>query len=165
MFRIGLGQDSHKIKCKMQNAKCKIDKPLILGGVLVDENIEVIADSDGDIILHSLFNAFSSAIGEKPLGFYATPLCKKGITDSKVFLQIILDKIKEKGFKIENVAITIEASKPRFENILEKIRSSLAKILKISKDQVGLSPTSGDFLTSFGKGEGIQVFSIILLSK
>lgn len=158
MFRIGLGQDSHRI-----NVKTK--KPLILGGILVDEGIEVVADSDGDVILHSLFNAFSSAIGEKPLGFYATPLGKKGITDSKVFLQIILDKIKEKGFKIENVAITIEAAQPRFEKILEKIRKSLAKILKISQDQIGISPTSGDSLTSFGKGEGIQVFSIILLSK
>lgn len=158
MYRIGLGQDSHQLKLKT-------DKNLILGGIEVSHEYYLAADSDGDVILHSLFNAFSSAIGEKPLGFYATPLCKKGITDSKVFLQIILDKIKEKGFKIENVAITIEAAKPRFENILEKIRNSLAEILKISKDQIGLSPTSGDFLTSFGKGEGIQVFSIILLSK
>ena len=43
MFKIGIGQDSHKIHKKI-NSK----KPLTLGGVIIDLNIEVDADSDGD---------------------------------------------------------------------------------------------------------------------
>ena len=156
MFRVGVGQDSHKLK---EGGR------LILGGVKISEKYYLEADSDGDVIIHALFNALASAIGEKPLGFYATPLFEKGITDSKVFLQVILDKLKKQKYKIENVAITIEAKTPRFEKILEPIRKSLAKILEIKEGQVGISPTSGDGLTAFGRGEGIQVFSTVLLSK
>ena len=156
MYKIGIGQDSHKLRK---------GRSLVLGGVKISDKYYLEADSDGDVILHAIFNALSSAIGEKPLGFYATPLFKQGVTDSKIFLEVILEKLKQQKCKIENVAITVEAKIPRFEKILEPIRQSLAKILEIKANQVGISPTSGDGLTAFGRGEGIQVMAVVLISK
>ncbi|MBU1323204.1 2-C-methyl-D-erythritol 2,4-cyclodiphosphate synthase, partial [Patescibacteria group bacterium] len=58
MFRVGLGQDSHRLKTKNEKRKTK---NLILGGVEISEKYCLEADSDGDVIIHSLCNALSTA--------------------------------------------------------------------------------------------------------
>ena len=151
--RIGFGQDSHKFSLNP-------DKKLVLGGYMLDE-IGLEANSDGDVILHALFNAISQAIGERSLGYYADPMFKKGITDSKEYLKVILEKLKQKNMKINNVGIMIEASKPKLEKYTGNIKNSLSKILKLSKDKIGITYTSGEGLSSFGKG--MQCFVVITI--
>ena len=87
------------------------------------------ANSDGDVILHALFNALSTAIGGKSLGFYADKMFKDGITDSKKYLEFILNKVKERNYKISNVAIMLEGKRPRIDGYIDKIKASLSKIL------------------------------------
>ncbi len=152
--RIGIGQDSHKFIEK---------KPLIIGSVKISEKNGFDADSDGDVILHALFNALSTAIGGKSLGFYADDMCKKGITDSKKYLEFILEKVKERGCKISNTAIMLEGKKPKIDGHIDKIKTSLSKILKIKKENIGIAATSGDELTDFGKGLGMQCFVVATL--
>src|SRR3989344_3750339 len=72
--RIGIGQDSHKFSDNK-------NKKLVLGGIKIEKETGLEANSDGDVILHALFNALSTAIGMKSIGFYADGMCKKGITD------------------------------------------------------------------------------------
>lgn len=155
--RVGIGIDSHRFTDK--------PKQLILGGVIIQDEKGLEANSDGDVILHSLFNALSQAVGGKSLGFYADPLCKKGIKDSKAYLKIALERVTEKGFKINNIGIMIECKKPRLEGYEELIKERIAALCGIESSKVGLTATSGEELTAFGKGEGIQVFSIVSLRK
>ncbi|MBI2557784.1 2-C-methyl-D-erythritol 4-phosphate cytidylyltransferase [Candidatus Woesearchaeota archaeon] len=154
-FRIGFGQDSHRFSSNK-------NKKLVLGGHKLNE-IGLEADSDGDVILHALFNAISSAIGERSLGFYADAMYKKGITDSKEYLNIILNKLKEKNTEINNVSVMIEAAKPRLEKHTDNIKSSLSKILKINIQRIGIAYTSGEKLTSFGQGNGMQCFVVVTI--
>lgn len=165
MFRIGLGQDSHRIKAKEEHQIANNKKGLILGGVEVSKEYYAIADSDGDVIIHSLCNGLSTAIGGGSLNTWAGPMAKVGITDSKEFLKVILKRVKDKGFKIVNVAIMVEAQRPRLEEHRPKIQASLAKLLRVKKENIGIAFTTGQDLTIFGKGEGIQAFSSVLLSK
>lgn len=162
-FRVGLGQDSHRLKIKKKNEKRK--KNLTLGGIEVNQKYYALADSEGDVIIHSLCNALSTAIGGGSLDTWAGLMAKDGITDSKEFLKVILKRVKRKGWQINNVAIMVEAGQPRLELNREKIQASLANLLGIEKDCLGLAFTTGEDLTSFGKGEGIQVFSMVLLQK
>jgi len=155
-FRIGFGQDSHRF------SKNKTKK-LVLGGYILPNKIGLEANSDGDIILHALFNAISSAIGERSLGFYADEMCRKGITDSKEYLRVILNKLKEKNMELNNISIMIEAGKPKLEKYTDKIKNSLSKILKLEKERIGIAYTSGEKLTAFGRGDGIQGFVVVSL--
>jgi 2-C-methyl-D-erythritol 2,4-cyclodiphosphate synthase len=161
MFRIGIGQDSHKIKDS--NPKAKNNKPLILGGVLIDKSIRVEADSDGDIIIHSLCNALNTAVGYGSLDLYAGPLCRRGITDSKEYLKVARQKVREKYLIINNISIMIEAGRPRLEKHRQRITKSLANLLQIKEENIGIAFTSGDKLTNFAKGYGIQVWSTVTL--
>jgi len=159
MFKIGLGQDSHKIIFH----KKKVNKPLTLGGIIIDESIEVLADSDGDMIIHSLCNALNTAIGLGSFDTYAGPLCKKGIKNSKEYLQIALKNIQKEGFIVNNISIAVEAGSPKLEKYREQISVSLSNLCNINKKYIGIAFTSGDGLTRFSDRKGIQCFSIVSL--
>jgi len=152
-YRIGFGQDSHVFTIK--------DKNLVLGGYTIPNERGFEANSDGDVILHALFNAISQAIGERSLGYYADPMFKKGITDSREYLKVILNKLNNKKFKINNVGVMIEAARPKLELYTNKIKESLSNILKLNKENIGITYTSGEGLTSFGQGKGMQCFVVI----
>ena len=158
-YKIGLGQDSHPVK-KNQN-----NQPLILAGVLISKNLTVIADSDGDVVIHALCNALNTAIGFGSFSVYATPMCRSGMRDSREYLRKAVSLVKEKGYRVNNVAIMVETNAVRLENFRQKMSQILAKILEIKKDEIGMAFTSGEKLTAFGKGRGIQVFANVLLIK
>lgn len=162
-FRVGLGQDSHPVK-KIKKGE-KNNNPLILGGVLISQEIKTIAESDGDILIHALCNALNTAVGLGSLSSYATPLCHQGIRDSKEYLKKAMSIIKERGYRLGNVSIMVETSVIRLEEWREKISRSLAKILEVKNEDIGIAFTSGEKLTAFGRGKGIQVLAIVLISK
>lgn len=163
MIRVGLGQDSHEIKRKAQSVGGKTSR---LGGVEL-KNWEIIANSDGDVVIHALCNALSAAIGGDSLGTWADEMFfKKGITDSREFLKVILERIKKKKFKVNNIAVCVEAKKPRLSNQeIQKMRRSLANLLKIPDRAVGLTFTSGHGITPFGQGKAIQALALVSLLK
>ncbi len=152
-FRIGFGQDSHRFSSDK-------NRKLALGGYVLNET-GLEADSDGDVILHALFNAISSAIGERSLGYYAGKMFNDGITDSKEYLKVILNKLKKGNMEINNVSVMIEASRPRLEKHTDSIKNSLSKILRTDKQRIGIVYTSGENLTSFGQGKGMQCFVVV----
>ena len=151
--RVGLGLDSHRFET---------EKPLILGGIEIPDEPGLKADSDGDVILHALFNALSQAIGGRSLGCYADKMClEQEIKDSKKYLKVILKKLEEKNCKINNIGIMMEAKKPRLEPWHDKIKESISQLLKIDKENIGLTFMTGEDLTDFGKGLGIQCYCVV----
>lgn len=155
--RIGFGMDSHRF---IANG----DKKLVLGGAILDE-VGFEANSDGDVILHALFNAISQALGEKSIGYYADKMCEAGITDSKEYLNVIIKIMKERGYQIGNVGIMLEGKRPKISKYHDEIKETLSKILNLSTDRIGITATSGEELTEFGKGLGMQCFVVVSLNK
>lgn len=151
--RVGIGQDSHRFTDN--------GKPLVLGGIKVEGSKGLEANSDGDVVLHALFNALSSSIGEHSIGYYTDEMCRDGITDSKEYLKVILKLMGERDYTLNNVGIALECKTPNISSIEAEMKSSLSKILGIYDDQIGITATSGEELTDFGKGNGIQCFAIV----
>jgi 2-C-methyl-D-erythritol 2,4-cyclodiphosphate synthase len=158
VFRVGLGQDSHAFEPDGS------EKPLILGGVLFPDMPGLLANSDGDVVLHALFNALSQAIGKRSLGVYADPLCQQGIMDSRQYVRVALDMVRQAGYTVNNVGVSIEGRRPKIEPMSAQMKASIAALLDVAEAQVGITATTGEGLTAFGRGEGIQVFVIVSLS-
>lgn len=156
-FRIGIGQDSHMFE--------EEKKGLMLAGVKINSEPKLKANSDGDVVLHAIFNALSQSIGDMSIGFYADRICKKGEKDSKKYLEIILRKIKKEKFKINNLGIMIECSKPKIDPLTSVFKKSLSQILGLNTARIGITATSGENCTVFGEGLGIQCFAIVSLIK
>lgn len=157
VFLTGLGQDSHRFLLE------KGSKPCIVAGILFEKEPGLDADSDGDVVFHAITNAITAITHVPILGHIAIDLCKEGITDSAIYLEKALETLKE--YTINHIALSIEGKRPKFQNRSIKMRESVAKQLHLRIDQVGMTFTSGDGLTSFGKGEGLSCFALISVSK
>lgn len=153
-IRTGIGQDSHRFLPDDST------KPCIIGGLIFEDAPGLSADSDGDVVIHAICNAITSVTHVPILGGIAIELCHKhGITDSSVYLEKALATLK--GQKIEHVALTIEGKRPRLQARSEEMRAKISSLMKIEIGQVGLTATSGDGLTDFGCGDGLQCFCIL----
>lgn len=153
-FRTGIGQDSHRF------LPDETTKPCIMGGVIFEDVPGFQANSDGDVIFHSLCNAITSLTGVLILGGLADErFIKEGITDSKVFLLDALKTLKKQ--KIVHVAFTLEGLRPHFKKRLKDLKENIASVLQINTDQVGITATTGEGLTDFGCGDGVQCFCVL----
>ncbi len=157
-FRIGFGVDSHRFLPQ------KTNKKLVLGGVKIKGHVGLDSHSDGDVILHALFNALSSAVGEGSIGqsFPDTDSKWKGV-NSQIFIQEILSKIKKQKLEIGNVVISLECKTPKISPHEASIKHNLAELLGVPLGCIAIHATSGEGLTSFGKGEGIYGQAVVLL--
>lgn len=81
-----------------------------------------------------------------------------GIIDSKVYLAEALKYLHE---KIIHVSISLECQTPKISPKIPEIRKSIADLLGIAENSVGITATTGEGLTDFGKGNGIQVLTVI----
>lgn len=154
VVRTGIGQDSHRF------LPADSSKPCVLGGIIFDDVPGFQANSDGDVILHAICNAISSLTGILILGDIADDLClKEGISCSEVYLAKALETLGNQ--KITHVAMTIEAKKPKFKSRLIEMRQNIARLMKLDLSQVGITATTGEGLTDFGCGDGVQVFVIV----
>jgi len=154
--KTGIGQDSHVF----EEAP---GKPLILAGIKLDHPIGLKGNSDADVVLHSITNAISSITGINILGSVADQLCRQGVTDSSSYLKLALDDLRD--WKISHIAIAIECLKPRISPQIESMKNSIAKLCHINQADVGITATTGEGLTAFGKGEGIQAITIVTVNK
>ena len=156
-IRVGIGQDSHMFE--------KEEKGLVMGGIELKDEKKLKANSDGDVILHAIFNAISQSIGENSIGFYADEMCEKGITDSKKYLMPLLAKVKKKKLKINSLGLMLECKTPKVDPLVPKLKKSLSQMLSLKPSRIGITATSGEHMTLFGAGLGIQCFAIISLIK
>ncbi len=158
MFRVGFGQDSHRFSDDVK-------KKLILGGIEIKGEKGLEGNSDADVIIHAICAAIEQALGRINFSVYADEMCSQGIIDSAEYLKVALSHMKKDGYNINNLGISIEAKTPKILPIEDRMKNRLAEILEIKKSQIGINATSGEGLTAFGRGEGIQVFVVISLIK
>lgn len=172
-MKIGFGYDSHRFLTPEEVKKAKsggletgtdfIDpaKPLILGGEVVKNYPPFKARSDGDVVFHAAVNAILSALALDEARDIGT-LFPNTDTDntnrcSRDFLVRARDLVKENGYKISDLKLTIKG-KPRAD--LKKIRDNLADILEIDRASILVQGTSGEEMDAAGKGLGVEVFGI-----
>lgn len=154
IFRTGVGQSSHRF------LPADSSKPCMIGGVIFEGVPGLDAESDGDVVYHSLCNAISSLTGVAILGQIAAELCRKdGITDSGVYVEKALETLQEQ--KIVHAAFTIEGKRPRLQERIDLVKRKIASVCGILESQVGLTAFSGDGLTDVGCGEGLQCLCVL----
>jgi 2-C-methyl-D-erythritol 2,4-cyclodiphosphate synthase len=146
-----IGQDSHRFDPRDK------EKKLILGGAVIENHQPLSANSDGDVVLHALTNAISGLSGVNILGKIADEMCKNGITNSDAFVK---EALKYLNGRITHVSFTIECKTPYITPHIEKMREFIGTLLDLPPKSVGITATSGEELTDFGRDLGISVFCI-----
>ncbi len=151
---VGLGEDSHAFDTT---------GTMKLAGVAVEGIPKLKGNSDGDVILHALYNAFSSSLGGRSLGPTADPMAEQGILDSAEYLQVVLEECKKNTFRPYQVSISLECARPKIEPLVDELKEQLSQLLNIPHKRIGITATTGEDLSSFGKGEGIRCHAVVSL--
>lgn len=154
--RIGHGYDLHRLRPGGR---------LVLGGVVVSEEISPVAHSDGDVVLHAIVDALLGAIGAGDIGeiFPNTdPQWKEA--PSRLFVERAMAKLESAGFIIQNADVTILAERPRLKEFKNAMRDNLARLLGVSVDRVNIKAGTNEGVDAIGRGEAIAAHAVVLLS-
>lgn len=154
-MKVGIGQDSHRFDLENK------EKKLMLGGVVFENYPALLGNSDADVVLHAITNAISGVTCKNILGSVTDKMCQAGITDSESYVK---EALKYLEYKIEHLSISIECKTPKITPKIEEMRKNIARILDVKENQVGITATTGEGLTDFGRGEGISVFCILTVN-
>jgi 2-C-methyl-D-erythritol 2,4-cyclodiphosphate synthase len=156
-IRIGNGYDVHALAEGL---------PLWLGGIQVESPVGCIAHSDGDVAIHALCDALLGALALGDIGkhFPDTSDEFKGI-DSKILLSRVMELIREKGWTVSNVDITIAMQRPKLAPYITAMRQCLASLMSIETDRVSVKATTTEKLGFVGRSEGCEVYAVALLHK
>lgn len=156
-FRVGIGYDVHKL---VENRK------LILCGVEVPYELGLLGHSDADVALHALSDAIlgAASLGDIGKHFPDTDERFKG-ADSAKLLKHVVHLVKEKGWSINNVDVTIVAQRPKLASYISAMNVRVAEVLGVDVDCVNVKATTTEKLGFTGRGEGIASEAIASLVK
>ena len=155
-LRIGFGFDAHQIKK---------GSSMVIGGIKIDSDYEIIAHSDGDVLTHAICDALLGAAHLGDLGsFVPEDNSTKNISSLKI-LEEVIDKLRSINMEIINIDSTYVGSIPRLEPYKADMEIKLASILKIDSNLVSCKATTTDGLSYQGKKEGISAYATVLLKK
>ena len=156
MIRVGTGYDVH--------AFCDGDH-LVLGGIKIPFNKAFAAHSDGDVLIHAMCDALLGALALGDIGKHFPPNDVQWKNcESAIFLKHIIGLIKQQGYQVNNIDSTIICEQPKMSPHILAIRENLAEIMELSLDQVSVKATTTEKLGFCGRGEGIAVESVCLVS-
>ncbi len=155
-MRIGQGYDVHKL--------CE-GRDLFLCGVKIPHTLGLLGHSDADVALHALSDALlgAAAMGDIGKHFPDTDDRYKGIS-SVILLKEVMNKIREKGYEVENADVTIIAQKPKILPYISEMRRITAEAMGIDEDRLNIKATTTEKLGFEGREEGISAMAVVLLA-
>jgi 2-C-methyl-D-erythritol 2,4-cyclodiphosphate synthase len=152
MIRTGIGYDIHPFAD---------GRPLILGGVEIPSERGLAGHSDADVLLHALADALFGAAALGDIGHLFPPSDPSiaGI-DSRIILRASATQVREAGYEISNVDVTVIAERPRIAPHIETMRVVIAQDLLIAARCIGIKATTNEKLGAIGRAEGIAALAI-----
>lgn len=154
-MRIGHGYDVHKLV---------EGRDLILGGVKIPFEKGLLGHSDADVLLHAVSDSLlgAAALGDIGVHFPDTDPAYKG-ADSLKLLEIVGQKVKEAGFQVSNIDVTMIAQRPKLKDHIPTMRANIAKVLLLDMSQVNVKATTEERLGFTGDGSGMSCHAVCLL--
>lgn len=151
--RSGFGYDVHRYGA---------GRPMLLGGVPIPKAPEVIAHSDGDVVLHALMDALlgCACLGDIGQHFPDTAAAYDNISSS-VLLHEVLQKIHAQGVRAVQVDITIIAQIPKITPHRDAIRRNIARLMGLDICCINVKATTEEGLGFTGAKEGIKAVALV----
>jgi 2-C-methyl-D-erythritol 4-phosphate cytidylyltransferase / 2-C-methyl-D-erythritol 2,4-cyclodiphosphate synthase len=154
---VGMGYDVHRFGP---------GRPLKLGGVPFPGAPEVIAHSDGDVLLHALADAILGCLGRGDIGelFPDTDPKLEGI-DSAVLVSEVLELAFQSGIHITHVDLNIVTQVPKIAPRRDEIRRNVARLLQLEYGQVNVKAGTEEGLGFTGAKQGIKAMAVVTAMK
>jgi len=154
-MRVGQGFDIHALVA---------GRKLIVGGVEIPYEKGLAGHSDADVLLHAITDALlgAAALGDIGRHFPDTDPRYKD-ADSRALLRETAKKVREAGWRVENVDATIIAQAPRMAPHIDQMVANIASDVGLPRECVNVKAKTMEKLGAIGRGEGIAAEAIALL--
>lgn len=154
-MRIGHGYDVHRLVN---------GRPLILGGVKIENDVGLLGHSDADVLIHAIMDSLLGAAALGDIGKHfpdSNPFYKNA--DSMKLLKTVSDMLKEKDYQIQNLDATIIAQSPKLSPYISRMKENISKICEIDSDCVNVKATTEENLGFTGRSEGIAAHCVCII--
>ena len=156
MIRIGHAWDTHRI---VKGRK------LILGGVKIESEVGLLGHSDADVVLHAVAESLLGSLALGDLGTHFPDNSDETLDmDSSIILKECYKLVKNEGYHINNIDLTIYSECIRIAPVRLSIQKSIAKILNIDEKYVSVKATTWEKMGFVGRGEAIACEAVCLVS-
>jgi len=157
MYRIGMSRDIHRLVS---------NRPLWIGGVLIDYELGFEAHSDGDIVIHALTEALlgSLALGDLGTHFPNTDIAYKD-KQSSYFLRYADRLVKQRGYKVCNIDIQITLERPKINRYIAQMIENISTLLGITPDQISIKAGTNEGMGYIGQGLAAEATCVVLVEK
>ena len=153
--RIGTGFDAHRLV---------EGRDLWLGGVKVPYEKGLLGHSDADVALHALMDALLGAAAMGDIGkLFPDKSPEYKDISSVLLLRKVGKRLKDEGFTVGNVDVTIVCQAPRLSDYIPAMREVIAYTLGIPQGQVSVKATTTEHMGYEGSGEGISAQAVAML--
>ena len=157
MFRIGFGNDIHKL---IEN------RPLILGGVTIESDLGAEGHSDADTLTHAITDAVLGALALGDIGSHFPNSDERWTNaESFVFLRFAVGEMKQRGYSIANVDATIELESPKLRPYVDKMIDELNRVLETGPGSISIKAKTGEGVDAVGTRKAIRASAVVLLKK
>ena len=156
-MRIGHGYDVHAFG---------VGDHVVLGGERISHSRGLIAHSDGDVVLHALSDALLGAMALGDIGHHFPdndPAFANA--DSRVLLRHVIEQVNDLGFCVSNTDVTVIAQAPKLADHIAGMKENIAHDLNVTIGNVNVKATTTEALGFIGRGEGIAVHAVVLLTE
>jgi 2-C-methyl-D-erythritol 4-phosphate cytidylyltransferase/2-C-methyl-D-erythritol 2,4-cyclodiphosphate synthase len=145
--RMGTGYDVHRLED---------GEELWLCGVKIDHHQGLSGHSDADVAIHALVDALLGAVALGDIGKHFPPsdMQWKGASSDR-FLAHAVKLVREAGYMIGNVDVTIICEAPKIGPHRAAMQARLAQIMEVPEALVSVKATTTEALGFTGRGEGI----------
>jgi len=156
-MRIGHGYDVHQLV---------EDRSLFLAGVQIQHDRGLLGHSDGDVVLHAICDAVLGAMGAGDVGQHFPTDDERYLgIDSSELLRRVVTLMRDEGWCVGNVDVTICAEEPRLASHRHAMRSRVADLLGTPIDNVSIKAKTNEGLDAIGRGEAIAATAVVLLQE
>ncbi len=137
-----------------------------LGGIDLAHDAHAVGHSDADVLLHAVTDALLGAASLGDIGemFPDTDEANRG-RDSGEMLRLAWRAVAAGGYAIENLDCIVFAQRPKLSPYKDAIRRSIAALLELEVDRVGLKAKTGESVGPVGRQEAIMAECVALLIK
>ena len=157
MFKIGLGYDIHRLV---------EDRDLIIGGVKIPYEKGLLGHSDADVLIHAIIDALLGAANLADIGtLFPDTDPKYKDANSIMLLKHVIELVKEKGYKINNIDSNIIAQAPKMMPHIPEMKTTLAKAMDIDIESISIKAKTKEKLDSVGEKLAIETNAVVLLEK
>lgn len=158
-MRIGHGYDVHAFADESQG-----NVGIVLGGVSIDHTRQLLAHSDGDVLLHALCDALLGAASLGDIGKHFPDTSDEWAgANSRDLLRHVVQLVVEQGWQVNNIDATIVAQAPKMSPHITAMCEHIAADCGIELGAVNVKATTTEQLGYIGRGEGIAVHAVASL--